>query len=240
MVLLDVKDSTGTLVPAAAEAGKTGWVYIVNRETGAPIRRSVAFVPQENLFAEPTLAGTRMLPGANGGSEWSPASYSPLTNYLYVMGLNQPMVFRLRPEPLKPPAFWRAGTWVEVGEPKEHYSLFSAIDMNSGRIAWQAKLEKPTIGGSVVTAGGVVFTGTADKQFLAFDAQTGKELWRYGANAGVNAPPVSYSLDGRQYVAVAAGGSFQINSPRGDEVLVFVLPRAARVRPSTSTSGREQ
>ncbi len=234
VVLLDVKDSTGTVVPAVAEAGKTGWVYIVHRETGAPLRRSVAFVPQENMFAEPTLAGTRMLPGANGGSEWSPASYSPLTNYLYVMGMNQPMVFRLRPEPLAPPAFWRAGTWVEVGQPIEHFSLFSAIDMNTGKIAWQTRLDKPTIGGSVVTAGGVVFTGTADKRFLAFDAWTGRELWSYAAKAGVNAPPVSYALDGRQYVAVAAGGSFQINSPRGDELLVFALPRTA----SSRTSGR--
>ncbi|MGI8547934.1 MAG: pyrroloquinoline quinone-dependent dehydrogenase, partial [Gemmatimonadaceae bacterium] len=224
VVLLDVKDSTGRMVPAVAQAGKTGWVYFVSRETGAPLRRSVNFVPHENLFAEPTLGGTRMLPGANGGSEWSPAAFSPLTNYLYVMGMNQPMIFRLRPEPLKPPAFWRAGTWIEVGAPSEHYSLFSAIDVNTGNIAWQAKLEKPTIGGMVVTAGGVVFTGTADKHFLAFDARTGAELWRYDAAAGVNAPPVSYALDGRQYVAVAAGGSFQIDSPRGDELLVFALP----------------
>lgn len=226
-VLLEVKDSTGRIVSAVAEAGKTGWVYFVDRATGAPIRRSVNFVPQKNLFAEPTLAGTRMLPGANGGSEWSPTAYSPQTNYLYVMGMNQPMVFRLRPEPLKPPAFWRAGTWVTVGAPSEHYSLFSAIDVNTGRIAWQTKLVKPTIGGVVATSGGVVFTGTADKHFLAFDARTGRELWRYDANAGVNAPPVSYALDGRQYVAVAAGGSFQINSPRGDELLVFALPSAS-------------
>ncbi len=238
VVLLDVRDSTGRTVPAVAQAGKTGWVYIVSRETGAPIRRSVAFVPQENLFAEPTLQGTRMLPGANGGSEWSPAAFSPRTNLLYVMGMNQPMVFRLRPEPLAPPAFWRAGTWVEVGEPSEHYSLFSAIDVNTGRIAWQTRLDKPNIGGMVVTAGDVVFTGSADKHFLAYDAGTGRELWRYDANAGVNAPPVSYALDGRQYVAVAAGGSFQINSPRGDELLVFALPRTASASAAATGAGR--
>jgi len=224
VVLLDVRDSTGATVPAAAQAGKTGWVYIVNRETGAPIRRSVNFVPQENMFAHPTLEGTRMLPGANGGSEWSPTAFDQRSGLLYVTGMVQPMVFRLRPEKLAPPAFWRAGTWVEVGAPEEHYGLFSAVDVNTGKIAWQTKLDRPQIGGAVVTAGGVVFTGTADKHFLALDAATGTELWRYGANAGVNAPPVSFAIAGRQYVAVAAGGSFQINSPRGDEILVFALP----------------
>jgi glucose dehydrogenase len=72
-----------------------------------------------------------------------------------------------------------------------------------------------------------VFTGTKDKQFLAFDAHTGRRLWRYDAQAGVNAPPISYAVNGRQYVAVAAGGNYQINAPRGDEVLAFALDSVA-------------
>jgi glucose dehydrogenase len=79
------------------------------------------------------------------------------------------------------------------------------------------------IGGALATAGGVVFVGTADKEFLAFDAKSGQQLWRHQANAGVNAPPVTYVLNGTQYIAVAAGGNYQINSPRGDEVLAFKL-----------------
>jgi glucose dehydrogenase len=127
----------------------------------------------------------------------------------------------VKPEPLQPPAFWLGGAFYGNGEPQ--YGLFSAVDMATGKIAWQNKVKDPMIGGALATGGGLVFTGTKDKQFLAFDARTGKQLWRYDADAGVNAPPVSYAVQGRQYVAVAAGGNYQINAPRGDEVLAFAL-----------------
>jgi glucose dehydrogenase len=101
--------------------------------------------------------------------------------------------------------------------------LFSAVDLSTGKIAWQNRVKDPMIGGALATAGGVVFTGTKDQRFVAFDAKSGRELWSYRAAAGVNAPPVSYAIDGQQYVAVAAGGNFQINAPRGDQVLAFAL-----------------
>jgi alcohol dehydrogenase (cytochrome c) len=221
VVLVEVADSAGKRIPAVAQAGKTGWVYVLDRVTGRPIRRSDAFVPQDNVFAQPTPTGVRMLPGANGGSEWSAPAYSPTTGYLYVLGLHQPMFYKVKPGPLQPPAFWLGGIFVGTGEPQ--YGLFSAVDLATGKIAWQQKVKDPMIGGALATAGGVVFTGTKDKQFLAFDARTGKPLWSYEARAGVNAPPVTYAVDGRQYVAVAAGGNYQINAPRGDDVLVFAL-----------------
>ncbi|HET7599784.1 MAG TPA: PQQ-binding-like beta-propeller repeat protein [Gemmatimonadales bacterium] len=223
-VLVEIKDSAGQSVPAAVQAGKTGWVDMMDRRNGTPLRRSQAFVPQENMFALPTLKGTRMLPGANGGSEWSPAAYSPETGYLYVLGLHQPMNYKVKPEPLKPPAMWLGGAFVSTGEPQ--YGLFTAVDLNTGKIAWQKRVKDPMIGGAVATAGGVVFTGTKDRQFLAFDAKTGKQLWRYQTHGGVNAPPISYAVNGRQFVAVAAGGNYQINAPRSDELLVFALPSA--------------
>jgi glucose dehydrogenase len=173
------------------------------------------------MFAQPTVKGVRMLPGANGGSEWSPPAYSPQTGYLYVLGLHQPMLYKARREELKPPAFWLGGAFVGTGEPE--YGLFSAVDLNTGKVVWQKRVGRPMIGGALATAGGVVFVGTADKELLAFDAKSGQQLWRHQANAGVNAPPVTYVIDGTQYIAVAAGGNYQINSPRGDEVLAFKL-----------------
>jgi PQQ-dependent dehydrogenase (methanol/ethanol family) len=229
VVLVDVPAGDGSLVHAVAQAGKTGWVYVVDRASGRPIRRSDAFVPQENMFATPTAAGVRMLPGANGGSEWSAPAYSPETGYLYVLGLHQPMLYKTKPGPLEPPAFWLGGAFYSNGEPQ--YGLFSAVDLATGRIAWQKKVTDPMIGGALTTAGGLVFTGTKDKRFLAFDARTGEQLWQFAANAGVNAPPVSYAIGGRQYVAVAAGGNYQINAPRGDEVLAFALDTAAAGTP---------
>jgi glucose dehydrogenase len=120
------------------------------------------------------------------------------------------------------------------------------VDLKTGKIAWQNKVKDPMIGGAVVTAGGVVFTGTKDRQFLAFDAKSGRQLWRHQANGGVNGPPVSYSVNGRQFVAVPAGGNFQINAPRSDELLAFALPatsdgaeaeRASADRPDRSGGG---
>lgn len=232
-VLVDVAGEDGTRIPAVAQAGKTGWVYVLDRATGKPIRRSDAFVPQENLFARPTPDGVRMLPGANGGSEWSASAYSPETGYLYVLGLHQPMLYKAKPEPLRPPAFWLSGAFYGNGEPQ--YGLFTAVDLATGRIAWQNRVADPMIGGALATAGGLVFTGTKDKQFLAFDARTGKRLWRFQANAGVNAPPVAYAAGGRQFVAVAAGGNYQINAPRGDEVLAFALDTTASPAPTGGT-----
>jgi alcohol dehydrogenase (cytochrome c) len=221
VVLVEVAGRDGKRVPAVAQAGKTGWVYLVERATGRPIRRSEAFVPQENMFAPPTSRGVRMLPGANGGSEWSAPAYSPQTGYLYVLGLHQPMYYKVKHQPLQPPAFWLGGIFVGTGE--EQYGLFSAVDLTTGKIVWQNKVKDPMIGGALVTAGGVVFTGTKDQRFLAFDAKTGRQLWSFAAAAGVNAPPITYAINGQQYVAVAAGGNYQINSPRGDQVLAFSL-----------------
>jgi alcohol dehydrogenase (cytochrome c) len=235
VVLIDLPSPGGPPVHAVAQAGKTGWVYILDRATGRPIRRSDPFVPQANLFARPTGAGVRMLPGANGGSEWSAPAYSPETGYLYVLGLHQPMLYKVKPEPLLPPAFWLGGVFFGTGEPQ--YGLFSAVDLATGRIAWQDKLAEPMIGGALATAGGLVFTGTKDKQFLAFDARTGRQVWRYDARAGVNAPPVSYAVNGRQYIAVAAGGNYQINAPRGDEVLAFALEPASAPDTADTLSG---
>jgi alcohol dehydrogenase (cytochrome c) len=221
VVLVDVPGPDGKRVPAVAHAGKTGWVYVIDRATGKPIRRSDPFVPQANMFAQPTREGVRMLPGANGGSEWSPTAYHPETGYLYVLGLHQPMLYKVRSEPYRPPAMWLGGAFVGTGEPQ--YGLFSAVDLATGKVVWQKKVKDPMIGGAVATAAGVVFTGTKDRQFLAFDAKSGKQLWTHRTRGGVNAPPVTYSVNGRQYVAVAAGGNFQINAPRSDELLVFAL-----------------
>lgn len=223
-VLVETPDASGRLVPAVAQAGKTGWVYVVNRETGQPIRRSEAFVTQRNMFARATRAGVQVMPGGNGGSEWSPTAYSPQTGYQYVLGINQHHVFKLRPEKLRPPASWLSGVWYSVA-PAQDNGTFTAIDLRTGKIAWQDTLPVPMVGGALATAGGLVFVGTKDRRLLAYDARTGRMVWSHTASAGVNAPPITYSIDGHQYVAVAAGGNFQINAPRGDEVLVFSLPR---------------
>ena len=222
-------------------AGKTGWVYLADAIDGTPVRRSEAFVPQENMFAPPTDKGVRMLPGANGGSEWSPMAYSPKTGMTYVLGLNQPMTYSTNPEAYKKGQLWLGSAFKSIaGEPQS--GTFTAIDVDNGRIAWQRKTDQPMVGGALATAGGIVFVGEANGSFDAFDAAKGNLLWQYKDSAGVNAAPMTYSVAGVQYVAVAAGGNFQIGSKYGDNLLVFALrdrmPRLAqRVHRAPSSAG---
>jgi len=84
---------------------------------------------------------------------------------------------------------------------------------------------EPMMGGSLATAGGVVFTGEGNGNFDAFGAKTGQLLWQFQAGAGVNAAPMAFALDGQEYVAVAAGGNFQLSYPYGDAVIIFGLPK---------------
>jgi glucose dehydrogenase len=79
------------------------------------------------------------------------------------------------------------------------------------------------IGGILATAGGVVFTGEGNGTFEALDAFTGAKLWQFHAGAGVNAPPSSYTVDGKQYVVVGAGGNTQLDYKRGNAIIAFTL-----------------
>jgi len=100
----------------------------------------------------------------------------------------------------------------------------SAVDIDTGKIAWQADTAQPLIGGVLATAGNLVFTGEGNGNVNAYDAKSGKKLWSFQCGAGVNAPPVSYTVNGKQYIAVAAGGNTQLDFKRGNSVIVFTLP----------------
>jgi alcohol dehydrogenase (cytochrome c) len=206
-------------------AGKTGWLYIVDAATGKLVRKSENFVPHENIFALPTDKGTRMLPGANGGSEWSPVSVNPHLGYAFVAGLHQPMNYITHTAPLEKGRLWLGSAFVAIpGE--EQYGLFSAIDLKTGKIAWQNQVPQPMMGGSLSTAGGLTFTGEGNGNFNAYESRTGKLLWQFNAGAGCNAAPISFEQDGEQFIAVACGGNFQLSYPLGDAVMIFGLPKA--------------
>lgn len=228
---------------AVAEAGKTAWVYVLDAATGKLIRKSAPFDRLENMFAQPTAEGTRMLPGANGGSEWSPMSVNPTLGYGYVAGLEQPMHYITHSGPLEKGKLWLGSAFKAVpGEAQ--YGTFTAINLNTGKIAWQNKVDQPMMGGSLATAGNLVFTGEGNGRFNAFDARSGKALWHFTAGAGCNSAPVSYMLDGTQYIAVACGGNFQLGYPLGDAVLVFSLPKgsgaaAAPAKPAADSAEKK-
>ena len=208
-------------------AGKTGWVYVLDAGTGKLVRKSTNFVPHENIFALPTPEGTRMLPGANGGAEWSPIAIDPTLDYAFVAALHQPMHYKVHNAPWEKGRLWLGSAFVAIpGE--EQYGLFSAVDLKTGKIAWQNKVPQPMMGGALSTAGGLTFTGEGNGNFNAYDSKSGKMLWQFNAGAGCNSAPMSFTHGGEQFVAVACGGNFQLSFPLGDALLVFGLPKARK------------
>jgi len=101
----------------------------------------------------------------------------------------------------------------------------SSVDLATGKIAWQNKTEQPLVGGVLVTSGGLLFTGEGNGHFNAYDSSNGKLLWQGSNDFGVNAPPITYQIDGEQYIAVAAGGSSIFGYKQGDHLLVYKLKR---------------
>ena len=147
-----------------------------------------------------------------------------------------------------PSASGRTGSscWTTRATPgsKPPWGLLSAIDLNTGKKIWQIpfgeyeKLQRAgtavkgqlNFGGVIATAGGLVFaTGTVDDKIRAFDSATGQELWSFRLPAAGSAPPLTYLLDGTQYVVVvASGGFFHGFSGRSDKVIAFKLPAPRR------------
>jgi glucose dehydrogenase len=177
-------------------------------------------VPQENMWTLPTATGARMLPGANGGVEWSPMAVNPYEHLAYAVNLHQPMTYHVEASKYPGGKLWLGGAFKNaVGE--EQSGNVTAVDYNTGKIAWQAHTDQPMIGGALATAGDLVFAGEGNGWFKAYDARTGAVLWKFQCGAGVNAPAVSYMVNGKQYIAVAAGGNTQLDFKRGNSVFVF-------------------
>ncbi len=222
-VLVDAVDNDGKLVPAVLHGGKTGFVYVNDRRDCHLIRVSEAMVPQENMYALPTHGvGTRMLPGANGGVEWSPMTVDPALSLAYAINLHQPMHYSVKEAAYPAGKLWLGGAFSVIAT-EQQWGNVTAVDYNTGRIRWQVKTAQPMIGGIMATAGGLVFTGEGNGLFKAYDSQTGSQLWQFQAGAGVNAPPAAYSVDGKEYIVVGAGGNAQLDYKRGNAIISFTL-----------------
>ncbi len=214
----------GRRIPAVGEASKLGWYFVNDRRDGTLLYKSQPFVPQQNLFDAPSPQGVTIAPGVGGGASWSPAAVDAARGIAYVAAMHLPTTFTTGSLPAagdKPAVEYTISKAANVPT----WGTLTALDLHHrGRILWQARTPQPLVGGVVATAGGLVFTGEGDGDLDAFDAASGRRLWHFNCGAGVNAPPITYEVDGRQYVAVAAGGSAIWGYPQGDAVIVFALP----------------
>jgi len=223
-ILMDVKDSNGKMIPAVIHGGKTGHVYVHDRSDGKLIRFSEAMIPQENMWTLPTANGARMLPGANGGVEWSPMAINPDLRMAYALNLHQPMTYHVETAKYPDGKLWLGGAF-KVIEGEKQWGRVAAVNVDTGKMAWKFDTEQPLIGGALATAGGLVFYGEGNGLFRALNAKTGKLLWEYQCGAGANAMPVAYTVNAREYIAMGCGGNTQLDFKRGNTMTVFALPK---------------
>jgi glucose dehydrogenase len=204
-----------------------------------------------SLFTPIGLKPTVLFPGTNGGANWGGASFDPETQTLFVNSMDAGMITRLvkRPEGSVIPyrtqglgtpnsRFWNKNLIPCQQPPWGH---LTAIDLNTGEFRWRSVLGvveelvergvPPTgamnIGGSIVTAGGLVFIGaTNDRRFRAFDSKTGKELWSAMLPASAHATPATYlgKKTKKQFIVVAAGGGNKYSDTFSDSLVAFSLP----------------
>jgi glucose dehydrogenase len=191
---------------------------------------SKTFVPQQNMWVAPTDTPVTSAPGAGGGNNWSPISVDSKRNLGFVGALHMPVEYTREKDVEASAHLGRSTATMDLGGDWKYdvpagRGYLSAIDLTSGEIKWQYKSPVPFIGGVLSTSSGLLFQGESDGNLTAFDSETGKILWQFNTGAGVNAPPIGFTLDDEEFIAVAAGGSALWGSPQGDAVFVFGLPK---------------
>ena len=198
-------------------ANRNGFFYTLDRETGEflvgkpfarvtwasgldaagrPIR-----VP--NMF--PSVDGTVVAPPASGGTNWMSPAYSPRTGLFYVMAYDGEAEFFIRDEEYVEGDPFIGGGQQRVLSVDEYQSAVRAIDPRTGDRRWEYQVQPQTWAGLLATAGDLIFSGSADGYFYALDAVNGRALWNIAVGSQVRAAPITFAVDGRQYVTVAAG-----------------------------------
>ena len=132
-------------------------------------------------------------------------TYDPQTKLFYVTAREQCDVFSTAPQPYEAGHAYYGSAYFPNDDAAPFYGALRAIDPDTGKVKWEWKHPSPTWSGVLSTAGGVVFTGDAEGNFIALDAASGKPLWHFQCGASVYSSPMTYAVDGKQYVAVAAG-----------------------------------
>jgi alcohol dehydrogenase (cytochrome c) len=216
-VLVDKKDN-GSAQHLLIQANRNGFFYVLDRTNGKFLRAS-PFVEKLSWATGidasgrpllsgrvPTKEGTRICPGIVGATNWFSPSYNPQAGLFYVMALENCDVYFAKPEPFTPGAtFYATGT---KRAPDEHsQKMLLAISASDGKIVWRYPQagRGHSWGGTLTTAGGLVFFGDDAESFEAVDAETGQPLWHFNTGQSFSASPMAYEVDGVQYVAICAG-----------------------------------
>ncbi len=216
-VLVDVEEG-GAIQHLLVQANRNGFLYVLDRATGKFLR-ATPFVQKLNWATGidasgrpilsgriPTAQGTSICPSINGATNWFSPSYNPETGLFYVMALESCNLFFSKPKPFTPgETFYGTGTTLL---PDEHaQKTLVAYSVSEGKSVWRYPQvgRGDSWGGTLTTAGGLVFFGDDAGSLEVVDARIGRALWHFNTGQSMRASPMTYMVDGVQYVAIAAG-----------------------------------
>lgn len=225
-MLLDAR-YRGSARKLLVEANRNGFLYVLDRTNGEFLS-ATPFVKKLNWAKgiddkgrpirsglEPSEAGTLICPDMNGATNWFSPSYNPATHLLYFMALESCQLFFVNPQKFSEGReFYATGVKHAPGEHSQKVLL--AYNPETGKLAWEYPQSgsAQSWGGTITTAGGLVFFGNDAEAFEAVDAQTGRSLWHFNTGQSMHASPVSYAVGRKQYVAIASGS----------DLFTFALP----------------
>jgi quinohemoprotein ethanol dehydrogenase len=223
-------------------APKNGFFFLIDRTNGKFISAK-NFVdvnwatgydadgrPMETALARPSEEGFDSVPGPLGAHNWQPMSYNPQTGLVYIPAQNVPLTLKEvkdwsfndnKPGHFASGTGWNIAMAINAVKPtSKPFGKLLAWDPQKQAEAWHQDLVSPWNGGTLTTAGNLVFQGAADGRFVAYNAKTGEKLWESPTGTGIMAGPATYMVDGVQYVSIAVGwgGSFGISNRINDKV----------------------
>ena len=202
-----------------AQADRNGFFYVIDRSTGKLLSanaygkttwsdtKDAEGRPVANNQSSPTLEGRTVCPGALGTTNFMAPTYDPQTALFYVTARDQCDIFSTAPQPYEAGHAYYGSAYFPSEEAKPYRGFLKAIDPTTGQVKWKFEHASPTWSGVLSTAGGLVFTGDAEGNFIAFDAALGKAVWHFQMGGAVYAAPMAFAVDGKEYVAIAAGSA---------------------------------
>jgi alcohol dehydrogenase (cytochrome c) len=195
----------GAFVSADPFVTQISWASGID-DTGRPIFN------EDNRPGDPAAAADGAkgetvfaVPGFLGGKNWNPVSYSQNTGNFYIPSNEWGMDIWNEPVTYKQGAAYLGSGFTIKPLYEDYIGSLKAMDPDTGEIKWEFKNPAPLWGGVMSTAGGLVFTGTPEGEFIAFDDETGEQLWSFQTGSGVVGQPITWEEDGEQYVAIMSG-----------------------------------
>ncbi|MGE3293968.1 MAG: PQQ-dependent dehydrogenase, methanol/ethanol family [Geminicoccaceae bacterium] len=244
-VLLDLTID-GKPRKVAVQSNRNGFLYVLDRETGEFIYATPTIPginwtdgldpatgrPKVNEAMRPKSGGEKVepiVPGLEGGTNWFPIAANPETGIVYLNTNDWAMSLKAwKPEDVTYEAGQvYMGVDYQMYRHKEHTGFLKAFDVANKKWLWELPSALPMFAGVLATKSGLLFTGDQLGFFQAIDAATGKPLWRFQTGSGINASPITYELDGTQYVAILSGlggdPGFYFSGPKGGMLWVFAI-----------------